>query len=166
MRKSIGICAAVLAVLWSLGFVRRVPDFLTFEIVALDTNETPVPSATVFVDIGGPALERIVADSTGTAKLFITRQDFRHAIWLICAPGFVPGVGKSIIDDSPGAIHHLVRESINSQPSVRSSGWHGPMPRECPQFVDSVGWFTSPAKKDSSWRELVRQEPDWARVTK
>jgi hypothetical protein len=88
-------------------------------------------------------------------------------VWLICVPGAVPIVGKPERDEFTrvGTTLHSYDYSPG-QDSVwrfyRASGWSGPIPRECPRGVDSVGW-RYPASSGQQWGAYTTVEPDWTR---
>lgn len=134
-----------------------------FPISLRDEAGAPIRRGAVFIDRGEVAIERFAVDSTGTASILLTERERRHTTWLICAPGFQTVAGRMPFDDAPGMEHFLPRDSVGATPFIRQAGWRGPMPRECPQAVDSVGWYVRPMKPGETGREYTHTEPDWAR---
>lgn len=167
MRKNLLSFLAIVGA-WSLltsGI--RIVQALTrdwhFAISLRDEAGAPIRRGAVFIDRGDVAVERFAVASTGTASVLLTERDRRHTSWLICTPGFQSVAGRMTSDDSPGAVYILPRDSVGATPFIRGAGWRGPMPRECPQAVDSVGWYFRPMKPGETGREYTHTEPDWAR---
>lgn len=166
MRKIVVNCLAIFGGLvllsGALNYRRPSKGPRPFDFVAQDSLQVPILSAVVFVDVGEQAIERIVPDSTGTARLLIASRNLPHMRWLICAPGYSPRAGTIPFGESPGLIADMTPATGDSRPYVRSHGWHGPIPRECPQLVDSTGWYTMPLRPDHEYRPMVWQEPEWS----
>lgn len=58
----------------------------------------------------------------------------------------------------------LLGDNGSGSQFVRSKGWYGPIPRECPQPADSVGWYAAvPGVTDLG---IVYAEPDWSQQPK
>ncbi len=134
-----------------------------FPISLRDEARAPIRRAAIFIDRGDVAVERFSVDSTGTASILLTERERPHTSWLICAPGFQAVAGRMPFNDAPGMEYTLPRDSVGATPFIRQAGWRGPMPRECPQVVDSVGWYFRPMKPGETGREYTHTEPDWTR---
>ena len=83
----------------------------------------------------------------------------------MCTPGFQALGGRDDAVDgvSIGAWEYgLPRDTGGVSEFVRWQGWRGPMPRECPQRVDSINWYLSPRKAGVDGRRVSHTEPDWS----
>jgi hypothetical protein len=166
-RRNIINILAVVGALSLLGTGVRIVQALArdshFPISLRDDAGAPIRRAAIFIDRGDEAVERFAVDSTGTASILLTERERRHTVWLICAPGFQTVVGRMVYDGSSGVDYTLSRDSVGATPFIRTKGWRGPMPRECPQAVDSVGWYVRPMKPGETGREYILTEPNWTR---
>lgn len=167
MRRNLVNFLAIIGA-WSLlttgvRFVQARTRDWHFPISLRDEAGAPIRRGAIFIDQGDVALERFTVDSTGTANMLLTERERRHVVWLICAPGFQTVVGRIEFDDAPGVVYTLPRDSVGAPPFIRAAGWRGPMPRECPQAVDSVGWYFRPMKPGETGRAYTHTEPDWTR---
>jgi hypothetical protein len=95
-------------------------------------NDEPLAGVPVFLDRGEGAIERYTTDSAGAFALPLERDQWRAAVWLICAPGGTPMVGRGD-ERSMGPINY----GSNALPGAtfgfyRASGWRRPIPPECP----------------------------------
>jgi hypothetical protein len=125
-----------------------------------DESKRPIRSASVFIDLGRGAIDRVAVDSNGVARLSVSPRERRMMRMLLCAPGFQPMAWGSFGDDVVVYRIGLLRENKLGSRFVRGYGWYGPMPRECPQPADSVGWYAAvPGVAD---RVIVFAEPDWS----
>lgn len=125
-------------------------------------GNVPLAGVPVFLDRGSSAIERYVTDSAGRFFLPLERRELRRAVWLICMPGRLPMVDRG--DD--GKIGHTTYSAQaftdSAWPFYRSSGWRGPIPRECPKSAGEMGWrYPASAGKDPNAFTLV--EPEWER---
>ena len=136
--------------------------------IVLGADAKPVAGVPIFLNRGNAAIERYVTDARGRFALPL-RNDYerRRATWLICAPGAIPMVGLIDGDSfqigpttyTPGKL-----SGINGA-HIRTSGWLGPIPRECPPALDSVGWRILSNLDQNSYR-VSTVEPDWNSVVK
>jgi hypothetical protein len=132
--------------------------------IVLGPDKKPAVGAAVFLDRGNGSIERYLTDSRGRFSLPVEGREVRRAKWLICVPGGIP-----IVDDADrdgmqfGATTYSFTRQLPGTPAfIRTYGWLGPMPRECPPALDSVVWRYPPsAGKDPRAGALT--EPDWNR---
>jgi hypothetical protein len=143
------------------AFVLRQYDGST-SIVVMGPDEKPAAGAPVFLDRGSAAIERYVTDSHGRFTFPLNEFERDRAKWLICAPGGIPMVG------SPGhdgiqlgpKTYGYTRQEAGKGAFIRTNGWLGPVPRECPPPLDSVGW-RYPKESGKDPRAFTLNEPDW-----
>lgn len=131
--------------------------------VVLGPGNKPLAGAPVFLDRGSSAIERYVTDAQGRFALPVEKHEWPRAQWLICAPGGIPmvdQVGGTGIKLGP-TTYGFTPQKPGEGAFIRSYGWHGPVPRECPRASDSTGWrYPASAGKHPSAFSLL--EPDWA----
>ena len=170
-RFLIGVLAVVggLTILGSVvGFVlhRYVGDGSTTGLV-LGPDGNAAVGAPVFLDRGTSAIERFVTDSQGRFSLPLEEREIRRAKWLICVPGGIPMVRHA---DGDGfqigpSTHGFTPHTAGSPVFIRSYGWLGPVPRECPRPTDSAGWRFPPGTGHRPDAFTIT-EPDWESFTK
>lgn len=135
--------------------------------IVLDADAKPVAGVPIFLNRGNAAIERYVTDSRGRFALPLKNYERRRATWLICAPGAIPMVG---VIDGDGfqigpATYTPGKLSGAKGAHIRTSGWLGPIPRECPPALDSVGWRI-PSNLDQNSYQVSFVEPEWNGVVK
>ncbi len=165
LRKLLGLVGVVALAGGVTAWRSRPVSYVEIIGRVLNTDRTPIPGVAVYLDRGTNLIERYVADSTGLFRLPLFLSEPHRATWLICAPGKSPTVGKPVID-------HLGSTYYTYEPAAavdstwgfyRSSGWSGPIPRECPpRGIDPVGW-RYPASAGKDWGAYSTSEPDWNR---
>jgi hypothetical protein len=132
---------------------------------AVTPDQRPIAGAAVFLDRGSSTIERYSVDAAGEFRLPLFPREPHRATWLICAPGMQERIGKPELDHlvtMPLYIYEMVPAQANAHGYYRQLGWKGPIPRECPQAVDSMGWrYPASAGKDPGAYSVT--EPDWAR---
>ena len=166
MKASALIGAAILLVFNGAWASRRTSaDVVTGRV--LGSNGRPLPGLSVFLDRGTNLVERYETDSAGEFRLPLFPREPHRATWLICAPGAIPIVGKPERDEATGGVtlfriydYSPARDTVWR--SYRQSGWSGPIPRECPQGDQIVGW-RYPASAGRDWGAYTTEEPDWKR---
>lgn len=168
MRKLFVYGLAIVGAVYLLGTgsraMRRFAPDPGVRVVLQDHSRRPIRSASVFVDIGRGAIDRFVVDSSGIVLLPLTPGERRNMRLLICAPGFLStaygGGGEDLVESR----FSLLDDNGSGSRFVRSNGWYGPIPRECPQPADSVGWYAAvPGVAD---RAIRYAEPDWSQQPK
>jgi len=164
MRQYLFRVLAFLGALWVLGSVA------TFSIrrltyhgatgVVMGPNERPASGVPVFLDRGGAAVERFVTDSAGHFLLPLEERELRRAVWLICVPGGIPMIGDRDVGQIGPTTYGFTAYPASQPVMVRAFGWRGPIPRECPQHTDSLGW-RYPASARMPTGAFTTVEPDW-----
>ncbi len=130
--------------------------------IVLGPDDKPLAHVSVFLDRGGSAIERYVTDTAGAYSLPLTRTELRRAVWLICAPGGIPMVGQRGENQAGPATYGFTHLPDSTWHFYRSSGWRGPIPRECPRGTDTVGW-RYPASAGKPESAFTATEPDWSK---
>src|SRR5205085_997982 len=88
-------------------------------------------------------IERYATDSLGEFHLPLFPREPHRATWLICAPGRQEYVGKPELDAVIAQTFYTYElDTLRPEQhgTYRAWGWKGPIPRECPQAVDSMVW--------------------------
>jgi hypothetical protein len=146
------------------GFVlHRYADSTATGIV-LGPDNKPLEGAPVFLDRGTGSIERYLTDSRGRFSLPVQGREVRRAKWLICVPSGIPVVDYADREGVQiGATTYGFTRQLPGMPTfIRTYGWLGPVPRECPRATDSVVWrYPRSAGKDP--RAASLSEPDWSR---
>ena len=159
----------ILAVIGGLGLFGSAVGFVLRHYVDDDSSGTvlgrdgePAVGAPVFLDRGDGVIERFVTDSQGRFNLPLEDSRISRAKWLICVPGGIPTVGYP--DDGDFQVRHMTyafTEQEAGKPAfIRAKGWLGPIPRECPPPLDSVGW-RYPRRSGYNPDRFTLTEPDW-----
>ena len=132
---------------------------------AVTFDKRPLAGAAVFLDRGSSMIERYSTDSAGEFRLPLFPREPHRATWLICAPGMQERIGKPALDHltaMPFYIFEMAPAQANAHGTYRQQGWKGPIPRECPQAVDPMGWrYPASSGKDDGAYSIT--EPDWIR---
>ena len=63
-----------------------------------DPNGRALAGMSVFLDRGTNLVERYETDSAGSFRLPLFAREPHRAVWLVCAPGAIPMVGKPELD--------------------------------------------------------------------
>jgi hypothetical protein len=166
-RNVLALIGAAFLLVSSAGWVARraAPEAIVGYV--RETDGRRIRGLSVFLDRGTNLVERYVTDSAGMFTLPLFAHEPHRAVWLICVPGALPIVGRPARDEFTrgGTTVH----SYDYTPALdsvwrayRTSGWSGPIPRECPRGVDSAGW-RYPASTGKHWGTYTTVEPDWAR---
>jgi hypothetical protein len=129
-------------------------------VIVTDRNSKPLANVPVFLDRGTMAIERYTTDSTGALKFPIQGEEVQHAVWLICAPGAIPMVGMRDVVQSGPTTYGYTPLQDSTWGWYRANGWRGPIPRECPRGVDSIGW-RYPASSGKPRDAITFTEPKW-----
>jgi hypothetical protein len=129
--------------------------------IVLGSGDAPAVGAPVFLNRGNGAIERYVTDSKGRFILPLKEHELYRATWLICVPGGIPMVGRRDregfqIGPTTYGFTKLTTKAVH----IRSAGWLGPMPRECPPARDSIGWRI-PVELGKDWYRVSQSEPEW-----
>lgn len=128
--------------------------------VVLGLDERPLAQVPVFLDRGSVAIERFVTDSDGAFTLALAPGETRSAVWLICAPGAIPMVGRRGEHQYGPTTYGYTQRRDSTWGSYRANGWRGPIPRECPRGTDTLGWRYPPTAGKSK-DAITTAEPDW-----
>ena len=131
-------------------------------VVVMGPDDRPMPNVPVFLDRGSAAIERYVSDSSGALRFPMSADELQQAVWLICAPGGIPMVGRRDPSQAGPTSYGYTRLPDTSWGWYRASGWRGPIPRECPRGTDSIGW-RYPASSGKSKDAITFTEPVWPR---
>ena len=124
------------------------------------SDGSPIRGVGVFLDRGSGSLERYETDSLGRFHLPISELERRHAQWLMCAPGMSPIIGNER-ELQLGSTRYGSGTFVADFPqSIRSSGWRGPYPRECPGTPDETTWRL-PRWMHRSRSAVSLVEPQW-----
>lgn len=126
-----------------------------------DSAGMPLRTGSVFVDRGRGAIDRFTADSSGVAVLPVSPLERAGIRLLICVPAFLPFSAINGGADVAEYEVQLMRDDGQGSRFVRSNGWYGPIPRECPNPADSVGWLVPRAGMRNG--AIVYDEPEWPR---
>jgi hypothetical protein len=167
MKRLLTVILAVVGALTILGSVvgfvmhRYVGDGSTNGVV-LGPDGKPAMGAPIFLDRGTSAIERFVTDSQGRFSLPLDKSEIRRAKWLICVPGGIPMVAYADRDGFQigPTTYSFTRQTSASPVFIRSYGWLGPVPRECPRPTDSAGWRFPPGTGHRPDAFSIT-EPDW-----
>lgn len=167
MRKIVTLLAAVgtLSLLVGvIGWVWKPSGYVMVHGNVVDAREHPLPRLSIYLDRGTNLIERYESDSAGRFELPLFPREPYRATWLICAPGAIPMVGKPDVANMGNA--YFTYQATALPDSVwrfyRSSGWSGPIPRECPLGVGEAGW-RYPASAGKDWGAVSATEPDWVK---
>jgi hypothetical protein len=130
--------------------------------VVMGPEEKPAASIPVFLDRGDGIIERLLTDSLGRFTLPIDYARLERAAWLICVPGGIPYVGHRRRDLIGPTTYGYTPLPDTTEMNLRSFGWRGPIPRECPPSDSSYRW-RYPPEAGKNPAAATRTEPDWAR---
>lgn len=164
MRRTIVHALAALGALGLLfgvlGFVSPFLGWTDATIVVVGEDDESVAGVPVFLDRGHLAIERYTTDAEGRLRLPLERDEYRRAVWLICSPGAIPMIG----DRGPGQYGPTTYGVSPLRDSTlvlyRARGWRGPIPRECPQATDTMGWRYPPSAGMNP-HAFTTTEPVW-----
>ena len=131
-------------------------------VVVTGADNRPLSNVPVFLYRGSMAIERYVSDSTGALEFPLVTREFQRAVWLICAPGAIPMVGTREQSQAGPTTYGYTPLADSTWGWYRSSGWRGPIPRECPRRTDSLGW-RHPVSSGKSKDAITYSEPIWSR---
>jgi hypothetical protein len=131
-------------------------------VVVTGPDDKPLAHVPVFLDRGSMAIERFETDSSGRLRFDLSGRELEHAAWLICAPGAIPMVGMREDAQAGPTTYGYTRLSDSTYGWYRARGWRGPIPRECPQGTDSLGW-RYPAWSGKAKDAITYTEPVWTR---
>ena len=163
--NALAVVGAVTLTLSAVGWVRHRPSVIMLRGRAVTVEGRPVVAAAVFLDRGSNTIERYLTDSTGAFRLPLFPRDPHRATWLICAPGMQERVGHPELDqvnNLPDYTYEVAPLQAGGRGAYRAYGWKGPIPRECPQAVDSIVWRL-PASSGQGYGSGSYVEPDWSR---
>lgn len=148
---------ALLAILAGFTLRRLIADQPTG--VVLGPSGAPLAGAPVFLSRGYGMIERVTTDSAGRFTFRLEPHEIGRSMWLICAPGGIPAIdvpsGKGF-----GPVTYGYTEQKFDWNVYRQRGWYGPIPRECPQGADAIGWRYPPSAGLSPYA-VSRDEPRW-----
>jgi hypothetical protein len=131
-------------------------------VVVTGADSRPLPSVPVFLDRGSMAIERYVSDSNGAVEFPLRAQELERSVWLICAPGGIPMVGRRERSQAGPTTYGYTPLPDSTWGWYRANGWRGPIPRECPRGTDSLGWRYPPSSGKSK-DAITYSEPIWPR---
>lgn len=130
--------------------------------VVTGPDQRPLPDVPIFLDRGGAEIERYVSDSAGAVEFPLSTSELQRAMWLICAPGAIPMVGRRDPSQAGPTTYGYTPLAGSTWGWYRAHGWRGPIPRECPRGTDSMGWRFRPA--GGTARDAFSfSEPLWSR---
>ena len=124
-------------------------------------GKRPAVGAPVFLDRGDGLIERYQTDSRGQFSFPLGQSDVHRVKWLICVPGAIPMVGYPEGDRLTRIQYQFSPQEAGKPAFYRSWGWLGPIPRECPPALDSVGWRIPNGSGYDPGR-VTFTEPAWA----
>ena len=130
--------------------------------IVLGPTRGPAGQIPVFLDRGNGFIERFVTDSQGRFTLPLSFEEQVRAVWLICAPGGIPVVGRRRRHQIGPTTHGYTPLPVGADWNVRARGWGGPIPGEC-AGVDSVYRWRYPTESGKPPYAATREEPDWAK---
>lgn len=163
MRRLIVNCLAIVGALVCVavisGFVLKLAVGGD-HVVVQDTGGSPLTKVPVFLDRGSSAIERYVTDAKGSIRFPLSDPELARAVWLLCAPGAIPMVGRRDLETAGPITYSVTALGDSTWGWYRANGWRGPIPRECPRGTDSMGWRPPPSAGQSKYA-FSATEPVW-----